>query len=221
MNKQKTGFFLLTLSLIIVNLATGCNMPSTPTEPPVIPTIDLQPIKTMVAATVWAEVTQMVTKIVPTKTPLPPPTETSEPATPTATEILATVTSTINSGGNKAQFVSQSIPDNTVFAPGARINMVWTLKNAGTTTWTPKYRLKFIYGDSLGSTRSVFLRDNVLPNENVEISIPMVAPNLRGEYRSSWIMADEKNVNFDESVYLHISVERMTPTPKPTATKQP
>ena len=56
--------------------------------------------------------------------------------------------------GDGASFVSETIPTNTVMAPGQTFTNTWTMQNTGTTTWSPGnsgYTLNMAGTDSLGA----------------------------------------------------------------------
>lgn len=201
-------------------------------NPTPAPTQDPNPIRTEAAATVLAQVSQTLAAM-PTDTPLPSPTATFT-LMPTATEtatVSPVVTTTLPGGTpavvyvNLAQYVSQSIPDDTVFAPGETFTITWRLKNVGTSTWTTGYMLRYYSGEVFGAPKEVFLSREVLPGEEIEITIVMKAPIVPGGYVTSWVMADEKRSNFKEAVFLEITVvapPTNTPTPlPPTATPTP
>jgi hypothetical protein len=195
--------------------------------PTATPTIDLNPFRTEVAATVFAQVTQELA-LTPSPTPIPsdtptsPPTFTPTQATPTASPGPG-VTLTAGTPGvstvDLAEWVSQSIADDTVFAPSEAFTITWRLKNTGTSTWTVGYLLRFYSGDTLGAPTEVLLGRVALPGETVDISIPMRAPVTPGNYRTDWVMSNESRSNFKEPVFLKIVVAPpLTPTPTSTTT---
>ena len=197
----------------------ACGSPT----PSVTPTQDLDPFRTEVAATVLAQVTQAAA-LAPTATDVPAPTATKQPsATPTrATTPTLAVTATLPVGtlgsgtGDVAQWVSQTVPDDTIFTPGETFTMTWQLKNAGTTTWSPLYLLRFFSGNRFGAPDEILLDQEVLPGQTVSITLPMNAPTVAGIYRSDWVMATESRSNFKEPIYLKIVVAApatATPTP--------
>jgi hypothetical protein len=189
------------------------------------PTLDQNLIRTEAAATVLAQVTQVLAST-PSATPLPNPTATDLPTStpgPTASP-LPSATLTLSSGtpqaetDNHAQWVSQSVADGTVFAPGQTFTMTWRLKNTGTSTWTAAYKLRFYSGDAFGATKEIAIGQDVLPEGEIDINIPMKAPTNPGTYRSDWVMSNENLSNFKEPVFLKIKVlapVTPTPTPKP------
>ena len=206
--------------LILLGLA-GCSS-ATPT---IMPTIDTNSLRTEVAATVLAQVTQDLA-LTPLVTSPPAPTATIPPtSTPTqastdpSTEVVG-VTVTLSSltaeaeTENKAEWVSQSITDKTVFAPGETFTMTWRLKNTGTSTWAANYILRFFSGDPFGSPEEAPLNREVPPGETVDIILEMKAPARPGTYTSVWVMSTADRSNFNEPVYLEIEVAGpATPTP--------
>ena len=191
-----------------------------------IPTPDLNPIRTEVAATVLAQVPQIcaltpTATLPPTSTPTLAPTGTAT-ATLEVTQTTGTPDAVID---DKAQWVSQNVSDGTRFTPGQQFTMTWRLMNAGPSTWTTGYRLRFFSGNAFGAATEIALDREVKPNETVDITIQMKAPTTPGEYRSDWVMANEELRNFNEPVFLKIVVAASTGTPTattaPTATQEP
>jgi hypothetical protein len=194
-----------------------------PTVTTSTPTLDLNPFRTEVAATVLAQVTQALA-MTPSVTPLPSPTATNLPtSTPRLTvspSLSATITllsGTPKAGTyNQAQWVAQSIADNAIFAPSQTFTMTWTLKNIGTSTWTAAYLLRYYSGNTFGATKEIVIGREVLPGEQIDISIQMTAPAIPGSYRSDWVMSSENRSNFNQTVFLRIKVAvPVTPTPTP------
>ena len=201
------------LSVIGVLLSLLWSVACSPTAPTSTPTLDLNPIRTEVAATVLAQVTQALA-LTPTITPLPSPTATNLPTAtpsmtasaapspaPSATATLSSVTPTAGTE-NKDQWVSQTIADNTIFKPGETFTMTWRLKNTGTSTWTAGYLLRYFSGDTFGAPKEVATGREVLPGEEIDISVPMKAPANPGSYSSVWVMSNENRSNFKEPVYI-------------------
>jgi hypothetical protein len=203
-------------------LLSACST-STPTS---TPTIDLNPFRTQVASTVLAQVTQALA-LTPSTTPIPSPTATlapsSTPAQPTNTSTSPQATLASETPGTPtadlAEWVSQSVADGTVFAPGEAFTITWRLKNAGTSTWTPAYLFRFYSGNAFGAPEEILLGQEVAPGETVDITLSMEAPTTLGDYRSDWVMSNELRSNFKQPVFLEITVARpATVTPTTTAT---
>ena len=210
-----------TLSGIGVLLSLLWLAACSPTLPTSTPTLDLNPLRTEVAATVLAQVTRELA-LTPSATPLPSPTATSLPtSTPSQTASPASsATVSLSSGTPKAgttdhaQWVSQSIADDTIFTPGQVFTMTWRLKNTGTSTWTAVYLLRYFSGDTFGASKEIPIGQEVLPGAEIDITINMKAPANPGSYLSDWVMSTPNRANFKEPVYLKIKVAvPATPTP--------
>lgn len=216
---------LRALSLIGVLLSLLWLAACSPAVPTAAPTQDPNLIHTEVAGTVRAAVTQTLAAI-PSATPLPIPTTAIPPtftpgvtASPSPSATVALSSGTPNAGtDNRAQWVSQTIADDTIFAPGASFTMTWRLKNVGPSTWKAGYMLRYYSGESFGAPKEVTIGQEVPPGGEIDISVNMKAPTKTGTYRSDWVMATELRGNFKEPVYLRIKVAT---TPTPTATKKP
>lgn len=217
---RTAGKLLLFIGLLSL---AACNTPPTPIA---APTQDLNLLRTEVASTVLARVPQLcaltpTATLSPTSTPTPTQTQ-----TPTATQITQTGTpGTSVANGDRARWISQSIQDDTRFAPGAAFNMIWRIQNTGTTTWTTNYRLRAFVPERFGAPAEIFLTQEVAPNQIAEITIPMKAPARAGEFRTDWVMSNENRRNFNEPVYLKILVvasgSTLTATTAPALTATP
>ena len=101
--------------------------------------------------------------------------------------------------GDGASFVSETIPTNTVMAPGQTFTQTWTLQNTGTTTWsagTSGYTLNLAGTDSLGAvplfantiaTRFHPIATNnsgssVAPGATATFSMYFIAPETAGTF---------------------------------------
>ena len=216
-----------TLSGITLLLSMLWSVACSPAVPTSTPTLDLNPLRTEVAATVLAQVTQDLA-LTPTNTPLPSPPATDLPtstprntASPSPSPTATLSTGTPQAGTeNKDQWVSQSISDDTAFKPGETFTMTWRLKNTGTSTWTAGYLLRHFSGETFGAPNEVAIGREVLPGDEIDISIQMKAPVNPGTYSTVWVMSTENRSNFKEPVYLRIKVPAPA-TPTPTASLTP
>jgi hypothetical protein len=217
----KTIKSLSVMGVLLSLLALSACSTATPT---VAPTLDTNPLRTQVAATVWAQVTRNLART-PSATPIPSLTATATATItvmPTQTaNLVISATPTITAGTpitgtvNLSGWVSQSVADDTIFAPGAAFTLTWQLKNIGTSTWTPGYMLRFYSGNRFTAPQEVLLGKEVLPGETVDITLQMKAPITLGVYQSVWVMATNTRANFKEPVYLQIVVAAITATPAP------
>ena len=123
-------------------------------------------------------------------------------------------------GCDRAQFVSDvTVPDGTVFAPGASFNKTWRLKNVGTCTWSTSYSLVFDSGEKMGGPDSVNLPKSVAPGQTVDVTVSLTAPSSAGTYRGYWKFANASGVRFGigsdgtKSWWVEIKTSGPTATP--------
>ena len=161
------------------------------------------------------------------------PSPTGTPSTPTATVTgtppspTPTRTGTPQPAGcDRAQFVADvTVPDGTLFAPGAVFTKTWRLKNSGTCTWSTSYMLIFDTGEKMGGPDALALPKSVAPGQTVDLSIPLTAPNTTGTFRGYWKFKNAAGVPFGigtdgtKSFWVEIRVSGPTVTPGgPTVT---
>ena len=229
MRKQHFKLLMLMGMLLLAACSTA-----TPAAPTPAPTADLNLLRTEVAATVLAQCAQICALTptatqIPTNTPSPTPTQDI-----TATQVLTLTTGTPGtpgaSTGDQAKWISQTISDGTRFAPGETFTMVWRIQNIGTTTWTSAYRLRHFSGERFGAPEMIALGTEVAPNQTVDITVQMTAPNTAGTYRTDWVMSNATLYNFNQPVYLEITValpatstptQTVAPSATPTVTNTP
>lgn len=104
-----------------------------------------------------------------------------------ATEIptpIGTLPSSYPSACDRATFMADvTVPDGTVFSPGQAFTKTWKFRNTGRCTWTTDYSIVFSTGDSMGAVTPVKLPTSVAPNQTIELSLNLTAPNAAGNYR--------------------------------------
>ena len=164
-----------------------------------VPTVDTYAIYTAAANTVQAELTNAAL-LTPSPTATATATETPPP-TPdfTATpQFSATPQMTATTGQlmDKAEFVGQSVADQTNFTVGTAFRVVWTLRNVGPTEWTGQYSIRYLSGDQMGAVSSVPLGKNAKFNESTEIAVDFVAPATLGAKTSNWCLYNASNQCF-------------------------
>jgi len=195
---KKTGS---AVALIAALMLSACNFPliSSPNEQ------DPNALSTAVAETVQAlnaqpkpQETQPDTPPagLPTLTPLPTYTQPAVQLPPTQTPLPC----------NKAQFVSETIPDDTEFGSGEVFTKSWTFKNTGTCTWNTDYKLVFATGDAMSGSASVNLVGTVAPNAQVTISVDLTAPTDPGTYTGYWKLQADDDEQFGQ-VYVRVKTK--------------
>ena len=116
---------------------------------------------------------------------------------------------------NKAEFVSETILDNTEFDTGENFVKSWRLKNIGTCTWNTSYQLVFSEGDKMGGASTINLTQSVDPGEQVDISVNLTAPASASTYKGFWKVRDDEGEYFVHNLWVQIKVVVPGPPPKP------
>ncbi len=130
--------------------------------------------------------------------PAPPATLTPLPAlTPTATPFNQPPPTIAPSGCDKASFIADvTVPDGTLFSPGAAFTKTWRLKNAGSCSWTTAYKFLFYSGEQMGAPTSINVPWNVSPGQTVDLTVNLVAPSSPGKFRGHWILSNANGALF-------------------------
>jgi len=102
-----------------------------------------------------------------------------------------------------------TIEDGTQMPANARFVKTWRLRNEGL-PWPAGCGLRFLgrHSDSMGSPDfvPVTLSGEVAANQEVEISIPLVAPAKPGRYTGYWKMSTPEGRKFGQRVWVSIEV---------------
>jgi uncharacterized protein YgiM (DUF1202 family) len=112
-----------------------------------------------------------------------------------------------------------TIPDGTVLNPGETFTKTWRLRNRGSCTWSTDYQLVFQSGTQFGETTSVNLPKSVAPQDTVDISVTLKAPNTGGHFFSYWMLRNASGALFgygtaaDRPVYVEITTISQGATP--------
>jgi len=176
----------ISILTVIIFILSACNLPSSApaTEEP-------NAVFTAAALTVQA----MSTQVTPFSTlTLPPPPATNTAASfPTLALPSSTPVFSATPVCDQAQFVKDmSIPDGSVFAPGASFTKTWRLRNAGVCTWSG-FTLVFDSGDSMNGTSPTSI-PTVGPGQDVDLSVNLTAPAANGSYRGFWRIRNASGV---------------------------
>ena len=95
-----------------------------------------------------------------------------------------------------AVFISETVPDNTVFASGDGFIKTWTIQNTGYCTWNTNYHLVLESGNAMGGDTFTQLSESVSPGQTVKISANLIAPSSPGTYHGEWRVQSDLGVNF-------------------------
>jgi hypothetical protein len=153
----------------------------------------------------------------PTATPTV--TSTPAPGTPTVTSTPVGMTETPTVCTFDAAFVADvTVPDGTVFAPGASIDKIWRIRNSGSCPWESGSTWVFVSGDQMGAAPSQAVPATAVGG-NVDIGVTMYAPSAPGTYTGYWRMKSPDGQVFGQTCSVEIVVPApATATPTSTAT---
>ncbi len=98
-----------------------------------------------------------------------------------------------------------TVPDGTTLRAGTIFTKTWRMRNVSSCDWGEGYTLAFEGDTPLGEVRSVPVSPTP-SNANVDISVPMVAPQQPGVYTSTWRMKDPRGQWFGNRVFVVIRV---------------
>jgi hypothetical protein len=122
------------------------------------------------------------------------PTATGPTPTIDATSLL---TRTITAKCNAAFFVGDiGIGDGSPVKQGTPFTKTWDVRNIGTCTWTPNYRLVFQYGAHLGGPDFIKFNETVPPNGHIFLSVNLVAVGDLGMHQGQWYLFDPDGNRF-------------------------
>jgi len=170
-------------------------------------------INTAVAATIAASIEQVLqpTVDVPTSAPTEEvqptftnqPTLTTPPTDTAVPSLTAAPTNTVPPSltpipCNAVSFVKDvTYPDYTEIVVGTAFVKTWRLKNVGSCTWNSSYDLVFMDGDSMGGPAAQPLTGGVVaPNQTVDVSVSLTAPNTIGQKTGRWGIRSPEGVIF-------------------------
>ena len=131
-----------------------------------------------------------------TSTPgLSPPTTSG--TAPSATAGLISQTPAPASKCDAIEFLDDvTYPDGSLVTRKSSFVKIWRIRNIGTCSWTPSYALVFTSGDLMGGAAAIALTRNVNPNETIEISATLIAPDKNGDYRGYWKLRNASGILF-------------------------
>lgn len=173
---------LLSFLILILTIQMACNAPAAAPTPDTFAT--LNGLYTASALT--------QTGLPPsglTATPgLPQPTATlgsGVPAVPTSTFIVSSPVPAPRC--DAAEFISDvTYPDGSIVTRSNTFVKVWRIRNIGTCTWTPSYKLVFTSGDLMNGPYEVALTQNINPGNTVDLQVTFTAPGTDGNYLGYW-----------------------------------
>ncbi len=171
------------LAILLAFLLSPACAP-TPTPTPFIPPKAPSPTQALIV--------EGKTPVIPTFTPEPIPTSSPTP-TPPCTNGLAFVQDV-------------SVPDGTMFSPGASVDKQWLIQNNGSCNWDSRYRLRFVGGSLMGAASEQALYP-ARAGTQATIRITFIAPGEPGIYNTAWQAIDAFGEPFGDPVFMEINVQ--------------
>jgi len=117
-------------------------------------------------------------------------------------------------GDKKARLVARhvedvTIPDGTELPPNTPFIKTWKIRNEGP-AWPTGSQLLFVShkGDNLNGPERVIIKGEVLPGQEVEVSVPLITPNESGRYVGYYRMVTPDGVKFGQRVWVSFVVKR-------------
>jgi hypothetical protein len=195
--KQTKRNFLTALSVVFLLAACAPAQPQTPN-----PVDVANQVATSVALTVASQnLDTQEAAPVATETQIPTETaavvDTPTAILPTATPFVITPPTTVSGGSGGGGAVTPSAYacdviharpyDNTVFKPGAKFDIKWTILNVGTKTMRDGLDLKYNSGTKLTGVTRVELPE-IKPGGQYDLDFDGVAPSKEGTYVMTYIV---------------------------------
>ena len=147
--------------------------------------LSIPPTETFTELPPTAEFTATV-RVLPTQLRYPAPTA-------TAAATVAAVVPAAGAAGNKAELISM-VPNNQQTARVSQaFQLTFTLKNTGTTVWTPNYKVVHVGGTKMSATDAASLNGNVGNGQTGTATFYMTAPKDKGTYTQNFNFIDPWN----------------------------
>ncbi|CAH9108044.1 unnamed protein product [Cuscuta europaea] len=109
-----------------------------------------------------------------------------------------------------------NIPDGTIIPPSTRFTKIWRMRNNGNIFWPKGSKVVWIDGDILSDVMSVDLEiaaDGVSVEQELDVAVDLIAPNVPGRYVSNWRMASPLCQTFGQLIWVQIQVVATTNEP--------
>jgi hypothetical protein len=109
----------------------------------------------------------------------------------------------------RARFVKHvTVPDGTAFEAGTAFTKTWRFRNESTEAWLVGSKLVFVgkNSDQIGGPDEVEVGRAVEAGQEVDVSVPLIAPCQAGTYVGFWRMADSSGKRFGQRVRVQIQV---------------
>lgn len=103
-----------------------------------------------------------------------------------------------------------NVYDGTIMDPSTTFTKIWRMRNNGDVIWPQGSQLLWTGGDWLSNIVSVEVEipaDGLPVDEELDIAVDFIAPELPGQYVSYWRMASPSGEKFGQRVWVLIQVD--------------
>lgn len=168
----------LLLLIFLLTLACNRSVPGSSGQTPIVVPVATDVVKATVDA-----------MRPPTTTPSPTPDlskGTLTPIPPTATYPPTSTPVQDPSCYLDMEATDVTIEDGSEIKINEEFTKTWKLTNIGTCYWTADYQLVFISGEMMGAKSPLPLGKTIFTNDEIEISVNLIAPPVPGSYIGYW-----------------------------------
>jgi hypothetical protein len=109
----------------------------------------------------------------------------------------------------QSKFIADvTLADGCTVRPGEQLNKTWRVRNTGPERWPIGTRIAHVGGDSLGGPLQGVAVPLALPNDAVNITVPLVMPTQPGRYTSHWrlMTPHPENAKFGHRFWVTVNV---------------
>ena len=201
---------VLLIGLVLMVALAGCRPKEDPLAEEARQTNVAQTVAVQFTKTAIARPTDTP---VPTATTAPTATATLTTVVPTAAlgttpipQVTTTYAAPTASGGIDAGVWARSYPeDDSTVAAGQKFQVVVTLLNTGTSTWTTDYYIQYVDGNNFGISQTTFkMPTEVPPTMSIQFTMNFTAPQTVGVAKSNWNIVNANNVPFGYFYFQYV-----------------
>jgi hypothetical protein len=149
-------------------------------------------------ATIGPTLTPTVIATVELSTPKPRSVRATYSGSTPTTDGTSLLTRTLSPRCNAAYFIGYTAPifENSEVKAGSTFTVTWVIRNVGVCTWYPSYYIYWHSGARMESPAYIDFPEVVPPNQNLFLSVKLVAPDEPGKYYQRWYIRDPEHVQF-------------------------
>lgn len=189
---MKRTYTLITSIAILTMLISAC-VPSGNSDAEKQSLVQTSVAETITALQATMASVPTATQVIPTATATTAATNTPE-NTP-----LPTVAPTATIAPKPALMISNvqdvTYPDNTSVTVDKQFTKTWRFTNAGTTTWTPDFKIVFVSGNQM-SAATTNIGQTVAPGQTADISLVLTAPKTPDTYTGYFMLQSPSGSRF-------------------------